>query len=302
MAARHADEMRTVVFLPLVATAEKLAGKLRERGLAAEEVHGTSSDRAEVISRFRHGETGVLCNSMLLTEGWDCPEVSCVVVLRATRSRPLYAQMVGRGTRIAKGKDGLLLLDFLWQTERHDLCRPACLLTDREDAAAKATVDLEEVVEQGEKDAVADREAALAKELAAMRHRAGKLVDPLQYAYSIGSADLVNYVPTFAWERKKPTPSQIEKLEKAGINPEFVESQGQARKLLDEYYARAANHMATPRQVRMLERKGFRHPGQWTFDEANRMMGRLSAIDWRGLPRGVDPKTYDPKQDKEAVA
>lgn len=311
MATRHADEMRTVVFLPLVATAEKLAEKLRERGLSAEEVHGTSLDRADVIARFKRGETGVLCNSMLLTEGWDCPEVSCIVVLRATRSRSLYAQMVGRGTRIAKGKEGLLLLDFLWQTERHDLCRPACLLTTREDAVAKATevtdaaggpVDLEEVVEQGEQDAVADREAALAKELAAMRHRAGKLVDPLQYAYSIGSADLANYVPTYVWERKAPTKDQIERLTWVGINPENVKSQGQAKKLLDEYYARAANHMATPRQVRMLERKGFQHPGQWTFDEANRMMARLSANHW-AVPLSIDPKTYNPKQDmKEAVA
>ena len=69
--------------------------------------------------RGRHTEYEVLCNSMLLTEGWDCPLVDCIVVLRPTKSRSLYCQMVGRGTRLSEGKDHLLLLDFLWHTERH---------------------------------------------------------------------------------------------------------------------------------------------------------------------------------------
>ncbi len=47
----------------------------------------------------------MLCNSMLLTEGWDCPSVDCVVVLRPTKVRSLYSfQMVGRGTRLSPGK------------------------------------------------------------------------------------------------------------------------------------------------------------------------------------------------------
>ena len=57
---------------------------------------------------------------MLLTEGWDCPSVDCVVVLRPTKVRSLYSQMVGRGTRLSPGKKDLLLLDFLWLTDRHE--------------------------------------------------------------------------------------------------------------------------------------------------------------------------------------
>ena len=80
------------------------------------EVDGESEDRAEVLERYEQAGPGaVLCNSMLLTEGWDCPSVDCVVVLRPTKVRSLYVQMVGRGTRLSPetGKAELLVLDFL---------------------------------------------------------------------------------------------------------------------------------------------------------------------------------------------
>lgn len=119
---------KTVVFLPLVQTAIKMRDTLISLGLEAREIDGASSDRAETLQWFKEaGKGSVLCNSMLLTEGWDCPSVDCVVVLRATRSQSLYVQMVGRGTRLSPetGKTDLLLLDFLWLTEKYSLCGPA---------------------------------------------------------------------------------------------------------------------------------------------------------------------------------
>ena len=115
-----ADEMlkncldrKTVVFLPLIKTSQKFRDILNEKGFRAAEVNGESLDRAEILAAFDRGEYNVLCNSMLLTEGWDCPSVDCVVVLRPTKVRSLYSQMVGRGTRLFPGKDNLLLLAFL---------------------------------------------------------------------------------------------------------------------------------------------------------------------------------------------
>lgn len=110
---------KTVVFLPLVKTSQKFRNILNENGFQAAEVNGDSQDRAEVLKDFGEDRYNVLCNSMLLTEGWDCPSVDCIVVLRPTKVRSLYCQMVGRGTRLAPGKDHLLLLDFLWHTERY---------------------------------------------------------------------------------------------------------------------------------------------------------------------------------------
>ncbi|WP_251870311.1 DEAD/DEAH box helicase, partial [Enterococcus italicus] len=121
-----ADEMvknclnrKTVVFLPLVKTSKKFRDILNEKGFRAAEVNGESKDRTEILEDFENDKYNVLCNSMLLTEGWDCPSVDCIVVLRPTKVRSLYSQMVGRGTRLHPGKEELLLLDFLWHTERH---------------------------------------------------------------------------------------------------------------------------------------------------------------------------------------
>lgn len=125
---KYCRDRKTVVFLPLVKTSQKFRDILQEKGFQAAEVNGESEDRAEILEAFERGEYNVLCNSMLLTEGWDCPSVDCVVVLRPTKVRSLYSQMVGRGTRLYPGKEHLLLLDFLWHTERHELCHPADLI------------------------------------------------------------------------------------------------------------------------------------------------------------------------------
>lgn len=79
---------RTVVFLPLVDTSRKFKEILTAHGLRAAEVHGDSPDRAEVLAGFAAGRYDVLCNSMLLTEGWDCPAVDCIAVLRPTTACP----------------------------------------------------------------------------------------------------------------------------------------------------------------------------------------------------------------------
>jgi len=88
-----------------MANMNKLKGLIVERGFKAAEVNGESKDRAEGLKDFEDGKYNVLCNSMLLTEGWDCPSVDCVVVLRPTKVRALYSQMVGRGTRLFPGKE-----------------------------------------------------------------------------------------------------------------------------------------------------------------------------------------------------
>ena len=129
---KYCANRKTVVFLPLVKTSQKFRDILNTQGFNAAEVNGNSTDRAEVLSDFENDKYNVLCNSMLLTEGWDCPSVDCIIVLRPTKVRGLYCQMVGRGTRLCEGKEDLLLLDFLWHTERHELCRPAHLICTTE--------------------------------------------------------------------------------------------------------------------------------------------------------------------------
>ena len=300
--AKQCQDRKTVVFLPLVKTSQKFRDILNERGFKAAEVNGESEDRAEVLKDFEEGKYNVLCNSMLLTEGWDCPSVDCVVVLRPTKVRTLYSQMVGRGTRLFPGKEELLLLDFLWHTERHDLCRPASIIatdeavakamTKRSEEATNVAMDIMELEEVAVKDTVAEREEALAKKLSEMRKRKRSLVDPLQFEMSIQAEDLANYVPAFGWEAGPPSEKQLKALEKSGIFPDEVENAGKAKLILDRLDKRRNEGLATPKQIRCLERYGFRNVGIWKFDNAKRLIDRIAANNWR-VPHGVDVASYE---------
>lgn len=308
-----ADEMlknctnrKTVVFLPLVKTSQKFRDILNAKGFRAAEVNGESTDRAEILQGFDAGRYNVLCNSMLLTEGWDCPSVDCVIVLRPTKVRSLYSQMVGRGTRLSPGKDHLLLLDFLWHTERHELCHPAALVAESLDVAKKMTenieeagaaVDIMEAEEQAESDVVAQREESLAKQLEEMKRRKRKLVDPLQFEMSIQAEDLTGYVPSFGWEMGPATDKQRSALEKLGIFPDQIDNAGKATMLLDRLDKRRSAGLTTPKQIRFLEGRGFQHVGQWQFDDARRMIDRIAGNGWR-IPHDISPATYvPPKQE-----
>jgi superfamily II DNA or RNA helicase len=303
----YCRDRKTVVFLPLVKTSQKFRDILNAAGFRAAEVNGNSEDRKEVLQDFEDGYYNVLCNSMLLTEGWDCPTVDCVVVLRATKIRSLYCQMIGRGTRISPGKKNLLLLDFLWNTERHELCRPAHLICGQADVAEKMTknleesgeeMDLEEAEAQASEDVVAQREEALAKQLQAMRSRKRKLVDPLQFEFSIQSEDLSGYIPAFGWESGPASPEQIKTLEKFGIFADEIENAGKASKLIDRLVLRKSAGLTTPKQIRFLESRGFAHVGTWAFADANKMIGWISHNHWQ-IPAGVTPSEYRPAERKE---
>lgn len=298
---KYCRDKKTVVFLPLVKTSQKFRDLLNEHGFQAAEVNGSSDDRAQILKDFEDGRYNVLCNSMLLTEGWDCPSVDCIVVLRPTKVRSLYCQMVGRGTRLFPGKDHLLLLDFLWHTERHELCHPASLICENEEVAQKMTenlekeagcpVDIEEAEKTASEDVVAQREEALAKQLSEMKRRKKKLVDPLQFEMSIQAEDLSGYVPSFGWEMAPPSDKQKNTLEKLGILPDQIENAGKAAKILDRLDKRRQEGLTTPKQIRFLEGRGFQHVGTWQFETARKLIDRIAANGWR-VPADIIPAEY----------
>lgn len=300
---KYCQDKKTVVFLPLVKTSQKFRDLLNKYGFRAAEVNGDSQDRAEILKDFNSGKYNVLCNSMLLTEGWDCPSVNCIVVLRPTKIRSLYCQMVGRGTRLSRetGKDHLLLLDFLWHTERHELCHPASLICENAEVAQKMTenlekeagipVDIEEAEKKASEDVVAQREESLAKQLAEMKRRKKKLVDPLQFEMSIQAEDLSSYVPSFGWEMGPPSDKQKNALEKLGILPDQIDNAGKAAKILDRLEKRKTEGLTTPKQIRFLESRGFQHVGTWQFETAKNLIDRIAGNGWR-IPSDIVPQEY----------
>ena len=211
--------------------------------------------------------------------------------------------MVGRGTRLAPDKQNLLLLDFLWMTQTHDLCRPACLLTDDDEIASvitakqeslDASAELEvspETLADAESETVKKREKALAERLEKMRRRKAGLVDPLQYAYSVQDVNLTNYQPLTDRDAANPTMQQLDALEKLGFGAPATF--GEAELLIKQHDARRAAGLSTPKQIRFLESKGFRNVAKWTKQQAQKMTQRIIVCNWR-IPAGVNPETYTP--------
>jgi superfamily II DNA or RNA helicase len=115
---RYAKERLGVAFTPTIATAHALAAKLAAKGIPAEPVDGEMplDQRRTVLGRLHRGETRVVCNCAVLTEGWDEPAVSCALLLRPTKSAPFFVQMAGRILRPYLGsvttKDDALILDL----------------------------------------------------------------------------------------------------------------------------------------------------------------------------------------------
>lgn len=301
---KYCKDRKTVVFLPLIGTSKQFCKLLKNRGMKAAEVNGTSKDRDKVLTGFRKGKYNILCNSMLLTEGWDCPDVDCIIVLRPTQSRSLYQQMVGRGMRLHEGKKELLLLDFLWLTAQHPLCRPSCIISRNEDIASRIDekmynsedgILIDEAEQEVERDIVAEREAALASGLEKMRKGTGRNggVNPIQYAISVAAEELLNYQPVFQWELTPPTEKQLAFIAKAGIEAESVFNKGMAAKIIDIIIKRRNQGYSTPKQIRFLEQKGFMMVGAWSFEDASNMMDAIANNYWQ-IPAGIDPDTYMP--------
>ena len=296
-------DRKTIVFTPLIATSRKMLSIFIETGVnEVREVNGESSDRAETLQWFADAKAGcVLLNSMLLTEGYDEPSVDCIVVLRATKVRALFVQMVGRGTRLYPGKNNLLLLDFLWLTSSHDLCRPACLLSDNAEVCetitkkqeSKGCAELElsaETLEGAESETQKKREDALAKRLREQARKKGELFDALRFAQLTGVTELAS-APTTLQENDRPTMEIVDRLERLGFA--CPGSQTAAEQLLTAYQHRVDKGLSTHKQIRLLSSRGFRNVEQWPFQAAKKMIDRIAASGWK-VPKYIRPETYVP--------
>ncbi|MEV8031413.1 DEAD/DEAH box helicase [Streptomyces sp. NPDC086182] len=144
----HAPDRPGVVFTPTVATAQAAAESLRAAGITTAPVWGDMprDDRRAVLRRYEAGHVQVLTNCQVLTEGFDAPHTSCIVVARPTKSPGLYVQMVGRGLRPSPGKSDALLLDVMGASTRHKLASMVDL-TARDLAQAEDGKSLREVAE-----------------------------------------------------------------------------------------------------------------------------------------------------------
>ncbi len=294
-------ERRALVFAASVAHAERLCDILnRHRPGCAGWVCGKTDkdERRKTLAAFSSGKLQYVVNVGVLTEGFDDPGVEVVVMGRPTKSRSLYAQMVGRATRPLAGlvdgvegaearreaiaqsaKPTCLVVDFVGNSGRHKLMTSADILGGNvsdeavERAVLKAQqsggpVDMAKALEDEEKQIQVERarEAARRAKLKAKASWAVRDVSPFDVFE-------LSPVKPRGWDRAKQlSAKQRAVLDKVGIDPDTVDYAG-GRQLLNEIFRRWDAGLCTYKQARILRKHGY--TGNETRDEASRILDTL---------------------------
>ncbi len=288
----HASFRKTLVFLPLIATSKRFVDICNSIGLSAKHIDGESKDRHQLIKDFKRWDFDVLCNAMLLTEGYDEPDIDCIAILRPTRSRPLYAQMVGRGTRVSDTKENLLLLDFLWLHEKHKIVKPANLIATTEKQADEITeliqnkskngvqpsLDLRQVMTEAQ----VQREQRLAEELRINQKRSSKFISADEFAVLMHDTSIVDYEPAMRWENDDVTDKQKKVLLRAGIDLATVKNKGHASKIIDLIFKNQKLVLASPKQRALMKRFGYPNADLATVQEAKMFFANFNKA--KGAP------------------
>jgi superfamily II DNA or RNA helicase len=267
---------RTIVFLPDVDTSRRFSMALNKTGLRSVHLDGQSGkERERFVSDFKRGDLDCLCNVNLFTEGFDCPEIDCVVLLRSTQSRPLWCQMIGRGLRSAAGKTDCLILDPFWVCGEHALTA-ADAFTAHQDAKCKAKSGYSDPMADADK----EDEQAENRLLANLKRLEGR--KNAKEARERGLIDLsvvtplLGLTPPPAASGDEPmTDLQSAQLEQHKIYAPKGTTYGQAKWMLHKMSERIG--LATLRQVRKLRQFGHRNAQIYTFSQASNAIGN----DWR---------------------
>lgn len=270
-------DRRTIAFTPDVSSAQALALALQDVGIKAGWVAGNSPDRQQVLEAHRAGEFQVLVNCMILTEGYDDPEVSCILICRPTKSRALYSQMVGRGTRLhpESGKQNCRVVDFAYMTGTHKLVSPVDLY-DNSETDDTVVARARELVEKGEErdiDAALEKAQAEFEDGERVRIQRRIVKSRAKTFDLIGSFELlgIRQKSDYNWNDTKPaTPKMIEYARRVGVELSDDAGFGSTKKVLDAVSMRRKFGLCTMKQVATCIRLGAEPTAarKMTFEEA----------------------------------
>jgi superfamily II DNA or RNA helicase len=282
----------------------------RHRPGMADWICGDTSDddRKRILKRFKNNEVQVLANVGIATEGFDMPDVEVIIMGRATKSRSLYTQMVGRGTRPLPGiidglnssyerreaiaesaKPSAVVLDFVGNSGKHKLMTTADILGGDYTEEEKEAV-LKEIERSGKpkrvSDAIKEMRERIEKQKAAEAARKARLVAKVQYtSRHISPFDAFDIKPKVdsKWDTGKPlSTGQRAVLQKMGVNPDEL-NYAAAKQLLFEHFKRREKGLCTYAQAKCLMRAGI-NAKKVTFQEASQMIEKLKANNY-------DPRT-----------
>lgn len=301
-------DRKAIVFCVTVKHAERVAEILdrHEPGCARAVSAGTPDDvRADLFADFHAGKFRFLCNVGIATEGVDIPTASVIAIARPTKSRALYAQMCGRGTRpvvpdelnaapdaaarraliAASGKPTCEILDFVGNSGRHVLITPADILGGNYsdavvDAAKKAMADSEtsamDILQE-----LAKAEERLRQEKIAAEKR--RIVKPdVHFRTASGSPfELFGIRPARmrGWDSGKvASEKQLAMLTRAGIATAGLDY-SQVRQLIGVQVSRWKSGRCTYKQARVLGKFGY--DVNASMADAKRIIDALAANKWQ---------------------
>jgi DNA repair protein RadD len=120
---KYGEHRKTVAFACSVGHSIHIRDEFVRAGVRAEHLDGSTpiDERTAILGRLASGEAEVVTNCMVLTEGFDCPDIGCIILARPTKKMGLYRQMIGRGLRPAPGKSDVVILDHSGAVFRHGL-------------------------------------------------------------------------------------------------------------------------------------------------------------------------------------
>lgn len=292
---REAGDRKTLVFTTSVENAHRLAEILcRHRAGCAMAVDGKTDtmERRQILSSHQGGGYQFLVNVGIATEGYDDPSLSCVAIARPTKSRALYAQMAGRGLRIAQGKGNCLLLDFVGNSGRHKLASALDILggkyTEEEEELAQQIVAkspgtrardaIDAAKAQIEREKQLAAEAARRASLKAKAIYTKQAIDPFS-TFHMDVSEEREIADRFGG--RPPTEKQLNALKRFKIPiPDGITSQ-LANKLIGTAIVRCNNHLATFKQISILQRFGVPDSLNMSFDTASRVIDSIVKNGWK---------------------
>lgn len=284
---RESGDRSTIIFTAGVAQAhalvEIMSGYTDARCAA---IDGTTPDelRSRHLSAFSRGELQYLFNCAVLTEGFDAPRTSCIAMARPTKSRALYAQCIGRGTRLFPGKTECLVLDFRGNAGKHKLVNPLDVLAGkpipddvREAAEAKQAAGMpsEEALAAAEREAIERAEKAERARVRAAKAKA-------EVAYRAQVVDPFGVITERDNVGDRATQRQVEALKRFGIEKADTLSKRAASKMFDALEKRRREGLCTYKQAKFMASKGL--STDLTKAEASIAFEAVKANGWCATP------------------
>lgn len=262
--------LQCILFAPTVQLSYFMATALTSLGIKSEHLDAKSKNRDEVLSAYRSGEVRCLCNYGLFTEGFDVPGIGAVILMRPTKSRALYYQMVGRGLRPNDGLP-LIVVDFPWVSGKHKLVKPADIFHSKTSKYREEVFrEAERLLDVGSYDDVLEAIKASDEEIT-YRDRFRLEVAPTRVKYRE-----TEYNPL--------SPSDVARL------PRRAEVEAPQVRL------------ASPRMAAKLRANGIPGGESMSFVRAMKMLDSISARErWGGCSYGMIRKLVDIGYDRRVV-